>query len=162
MNKIHIELNQKNISTFIDKLKTLRSDIKEAEKEIVKDLVDNTEKEISNNYAASTYEYYGNSPTIGKTENTAYVEGEQVIYMEFGTGTAGADDGHPIKGDFLLNPYNSGKTIRVAKDDINPDTGINPRRIILDFYKSNNRRKNLYSRYSKWQASLLCLIRYKK
>ena len=43
-------------------------------------------------------------------------EGKDVIYEEFGTGDRGADDGHPWKGAYNLNPYNSGSTIRNVSD----------------------------------------------
>lgn len=34
--------------------------------------------------------------------------GDNAVYDEFGTGEEGADDGHPLKQAFGLNPYNSG------------------------------------------------------
>lgn len=36
------------------------------------------------------------------------LEGPGAVYDEFGTGEEGADDGHPMKGFYGLNPYNSG------------------------------------------------------
>ena len=36
------------------------------------------------------------------------LEGPGAVYDEFGTGERGADDGHPLKGFYNLNPYNSG------------------------------------------------------
>lgn len=46
------------------------------------------------------------------TENSlkGYIvlQGESAVYDEFGTGEKGADDAHPLKNNFGLNPYNSG------------------------------------------------------
>lgn len=36
------------------------------------------------------------------------LEGPGAVYDEFGTGERGAADGHPLKGFYNLNPYNSG------------------------------------------------------
>ena len=36
------------------------------------------------------------------------LEGPGAVYDEFGTGEKGADDAHPLKGFYNLNPYNSG------------------------------------------------------
>lgn len=36
------------------------------------------------------------------------LKGPSAVYDEFGTGEEGADDGHPLKGAFKLNAYNSG------------------------------------------------------
>lgn len=48
----------------------------------------------------------------GKTGYIA-LRGPGAVYDEFGTGDEGAADPHPMKGNFPLNPYNSGPTIRV-------------------------------------------------
>ena len=55
------------------------------------------------------------SHKINENRQSGYValSGANVLYEEFGTGDVGANDGHPIKGDFpFLNPYNSGQYIR--------------------------------------------------
>lgn len=44
------------------------------------------------------------------------VEGPQVIYDEFGTGTEGASNPHPARGNYNLEPYNSGFYIKTSKD----------------------------------------------
>lgn len=44
------------------------------------------------------------------------VDGPQVIYDEFGTGTKGASNPHPAKGSYNLEPYNSGFTIQTDKN----------------------------------------------
>lgn len=42
--------------------------------------------------------------------------GESAVYDEFGTGEKGAEDGHPLKGFYGLNPYNSGPQIHINKN----------------------------------------------
>ena len=115
--------------------KSFTENLKEYAKSIGADLIGIAEEEIKKGYASSPYEGYEESFSIGKTKEKAYVIGTQVIYREFGTGTAGAQESHPEKNnpEFGLNPYNSGKTIRPAGITIPPETGIMPRRFILDF-----------------------------
>ena len=48
------------------------------------------------------------------------LNGKNAVYDEFGTGEEGADDGHPLKGFYGLNPYNSGPVVSKL---INPLTG---------------------------------------
>ena len=43
------------------------------------------------------------------------VDGPQVIYDEFGTGTKGASNPHPAKSNYNLEPYNSGFYIQTNK-----------------------------------------------
>jgi hypothetical protein len=72
------------------------------------------------NYAASRYEpgdYMDFSKTGTDTEKEVCMSGPQAVYSEFGTGTEGAMQPHPMKGDFELNDYNSGRTIRTATDE---------------------------------------------
>lgn len=44
------------------------------------------------------------------------VAGPEVIYDEFGTGTEGANSPHPKKGDYDLEPYNSGFYIQTDRN----------------------------------------------
>lgn len=44
------------------------------------------------------------------------IEGPQVIYDEFGTGTEGANSPHPDKEKYNLEPYNSGFYIKTDKN----------------------------------------------
>lgn len=52
-------------------------------------------------------------PKISKSNVVGGVAmtGENAVYDEFGTGEQGKDNPHPMKGNFNLNPYNSGPTI---------------------------------------------------
>lgn len=47
---------------------------------------------------------------------TVIVEGPQVIYDEFGTGTEGLSNPHPTKNYYNLNGYNSGFYIKTNKN----------------------------------------------
>lgn len=63
------------------------------------------------------------SPKTGLVDNSIYktptengvasivMEGPNAVYDEFGTGEEGSNNPHPLKGQFNLNPYNSGPTI---------------------------------------------------
>ena len=132
---IKVNLSVNGIKDLTAKLRNFQQGIKEAQEQIVEDLIDIAKTEIEKGYASSPYEGYEESFSIGKTKNKAYVSGSQVIYREFGTGTAGAQESHPEKNnpEFGLKPYNSGETIRPAKITIPPETGILPRRFVLDF-----------------------------
>lgn len=55
-----------------------------------------------------------------KAAGSIIMEGPNAVYDEFGTGEEGAADPHPIKGQFGLNPYNSGPFVSTH---INPETG---------------------------------------
>ena len=66
------------------------------------------------------FELFGNEPSTFYIEGDDYsknviMEGPQAIYDEFGTGTLGEQNPHPIKSRFNLNDYNTGRTIRPAR-----------------------------------------------
>lgn len=46
--------------------------------------------------------------SVSKNKGEIALTGPNAVYDEFGTGELGADNGHPLKGNFGLNPYNSG------------------------------------------------------
>lgn len=125
MKKIKVPLSVDSLKELTKKLDRFKTDVEEAKKQIVSDLIDIAENEIKSNYASSIYSTADEK--IGRDDKSAFVEGSQVLYREFGTGTMGLQDSHPIKGNFNLNPYNSGRTIRRAGENINPETGILPR-----------------------------------
>ena len=126
MKEIRVPLSVKNLKELTKKLETFKKDIKKSKEEITKDLIDIADEEIRKGYASSPYEGYEEQNSFKKTKNKVSVSGTDVIYREFGTGTQGAMDAHPIKDEFSLKAYNSGRTIRTAKDTINPLSGIKP------------------------------------
>lgn len=112
-------LSNESLDEIINKLKSLKSELKETDKKIVDDMSEFVKKEVSRNLAATPYKD-GNEdaePYISKKGNNTKVgmHGTQVLYDEFGTGSKGQESPHPEKSKFGLNPYNSGKTIKINK-----------------------------------------------
>lgn len=117
MKKINLDLSTQQINQMIKRLEKLKKELNKSSEEIVKELSEMGLQEIQSNYAATPYKD-GNDDVgfftsgNGKNRRTIGAVGTQVLYNEFGTGTEGANSPHPQKGDFGLNAYNSGKTIR--------------------------------------------------
>ena len=121
MKIVKMDLSSQSIKDLVKKLEDFKKDIKQADKKIVKELSDLGLKEIQANYATTPYKD-GNEDvgffTAGNDDKrTIGVVGTQVLYNEFGTGTAGEMNPHEDKGKFSLNPYNNrvGTTIRENK-----------------------------------------------
>lgn len=94
-----------------------------ASKKIVEDLANYGLEKMQEIYAEAQSKYEDTtamdfSITGTETEKTVSMSGPQALYDEFGTGTIGAENPHPIKSEFGLNEYNSGPTIRRAEKDI--------------------------------------------
>lgn len=128
MKKIKINLSSQDIDGLINRLKVFQKEINETDEKIVEELSDFGLKEIEQNYANTTYKD-GNEDinffVIGTKQNKKIgVSGTQVLYNEFGTGTEGENSPHPQKGEFGLNPYNSGKTIRRNNKDTSNATQL--------------------------------------
>lgn len=125
MRTIKVNLSVKGINDLINKMDDLQEGIEKANKNIVEKLSDYALEEIQNNYAATLYKDGNEDVAFFKkgdeNSKSVGVSGKQVLYNEFGTGEAGANDGHEMKGDFNLRPYNSGKTIRTAKPGSNAE-----------------------------------------
>lgn len=114
--KINIKLSSQEIQKTIKKLENLQQELNEADIKIVQELSNLGLREIEQNYASAAYKD-GNDDinffiTGTEKKKKVGVSGSQVLYNEFGTGTEGANSPHPQKGDFGLNAYNSGRTIR--------------------------------------------------
>lgn len=116
MKTVNVKLSTQSIKELIKKLENFQGELKQAEEQIVEELADLGLQEIQDNYASTPFKD-GNedvsffSKGTGK-KKTIGVTGSQVLYNEFGTGTEGQNSPHPEKGNFGLNPYNSGNTIR--------------------------------------------------
>lgn len=114
-----VVLNQNSINDCIKSLGDLIRELQVVSRDIPKVLAQETAKEVAKNYAKSDYIDGSHDKTInvnvGNGNASVVVSGTQVIYDEFGTGTMGANNSHPIKSEFDLNPYNSGKTIRANR-----------------------------------------------
>lgn len=118
MNKtITTGLSTKELADMQKELDNWARRIEIASKNIVEDLADYGLKEMQKIYNQAQTQYQDSTTmdfSITGTEfsKTVSMSGQQAIYDEFGTGTIGAQNSHPQKGEFGLNPYNSGRTIR--------------------------------------------------
>ena len=116
MNK-RIKLDNKDISSLINKLQVLKSDLKKLPHEINKEIAE-IGLEYLNNESANTRTDHTidiNSIETDIVETTKgysiVAKGSEVLYAEFGTGEYGQDNPHPLKQEFDLNPYNSGPIV---------------------------------------------------
>lgn len=136
MKKIKIPLTQKGMEIFKSKIDNLISQLPKLNEEILSELADLGQNEIEKNRASTIYTDGNDDYKVFKEKtNDGYkvgARGSQVLYDEFGTGTEGLNAPHELKNNFNLDEYNSGKTIRKAGINMKAETGILPRRIILD------------------------------
>lgn len=128
MKKISVPLSVNGLKELKEKIIQLDNSLINACNQITKELADIADKEIRQNYSASPYTD-GNDDCEQFKEQTSNgyivgVKGTQVLYREFGTGTEGLNQPHPIKNQFPLNEYNSGKTIREVKITASPSSGL--------------------------------------
>ena len=116
MKTIKMELSSQSINSLIKRLENFQKDIKQVDKKVVNELCNLGLQEIQQNYASTPYkdgnEDVGFFITGSDANKKVGASGTQVLYNEFGTGTEGANIPHPQKGEFGLNNYNSGRTIR--------------------------------------------------
>ena len=121
MKTVKIELSSQSLNKLLKKINNLKEELDKANTEIVEKLADYTLSEIQTNFSSTDYKDGNEDISFFKRGSDKKVTigtmGSQVLYDEFGTGTAGANDGHEMKGDFPLKSYNSGKTIRTNKSD---------------------------------------------
>lgn len=115
-----LQLSTYDVNDLIKKLRFFESDVEDASittvnrlvdygKVIAKDLNEIAPKsgEVDNSITS----VHSKSIENGKAKGSIIMQGENAVYDEFGTGEQGADNPHPLKGNFNLNPYNSGPTI---------------------------------------------------
>ena len=123
--------NDVKVTVEADKLEQFLNNIgakmQKASTDIIEELANLALSEIQSNYSRSEYQP-GETMDFLKTgtdkEKTVSMAGPQAWYSEFGTGTEGQMQPHPLKGRFALNPYNSGETIRPASENVSEITGI--------------------------------------
>lgn len=121
--KRKIELTVSDIKNTINDLMFLKDNIKTANEDIVRELVEaGYEEAVMTN---ATAPQSGIEPSyviqrITEHGNAGYVAlvGKNAVYDEFGTGEQGASNPHPKKDEASrpLNPYNSGPTIKMDKN----------------------------------------------
>ena len=115
-----MKLSTASIKEVIKQLKQFEKEFDKIEEEIINQLADLGLEEIQKNYNDTPYKDGNEDISFFKTgtnkSKSIGVVGSQVLYNEFGTGTEGASNPHPQKGEYGLNAYNSGETIRTNKD----------------------------------------------
>lgn len=116
MKTVKVNLSNQDITHLIKRLEKLQKELEKADSQIVKELSDLGLKAIESNYSTTPYKD-GNEDvsfysTGSEKKKKIGVTGSQVLYNEFGTGTEGQNSPHPKKGEFGLNGYNTGETIR--------------------------------------------------
>lgn len=117
---IKVKLSLQELSDLKNRVINFKDNLNQLDSNIVNKLADFSLNEIQNNFSATDYKD-GNDDVAffkkgTKKSKTVGMSGTQVLYDEFGTGEEGAKSGHEMKGDFPLNPYNSGRTIRRNKN----------------------------------------------
>lgn len=117
MKTLKVELSYSEIEELKKKLLQLNKDLKEANKKSVEDMANLCDTQIRNNYASSPYTDGNDDVSFINEEKDnkrrVGVQGTQVLYREFGTGTEGLNAPHPMKREYNLKGYNSGSKIRV-------------------------------------------------
>lgn len=144
MKTIKVPLSSTEINNLIKKVEQLKKDLSKVDEEIVSKMSDFALKEIETNISSTPY-------TDGNEDTTVFEEdiengkkvgmkGSQVLYNEFGTGTEGERSPHPLKGNYSLKGYNTGRRIRKASVHVNEITGI-PIGVKYWVYKDKNGNK---------------------
>lgn len=116
MNK-RIKLDNKDISSLMNKLQVLKDDLKKLPQKINKEIAEIGLEYLKNEYANThtdhTIDINSISTEIRETQKgySIVAKGSEVLYAEFGTGEYGQSDPHPRKQEFDLNPYNSGPIV---------------------------------------------------
>lgn len=111
-----IELSTSSVNEALKKVDFLKDSIEVANEEVVIQLLDKG-AQVANQLNAS-------APQSGLDKSVVYtkindskdkgeigLKGNSAVYDEFGTGTEGQNNPHPMKNNFGLNPYNSGPNI---------------------------------------------------
>lgn len=117
MNKksFSIEAGAPGIKQLQDYLNNLNNNLDKLLNGVVGELAEvssNKMQEVYNNSGVEDSTPMDFSVVGTNADKTVSMSGEQALYDEFGTGTIGSENPHPMKNNFNLNPYNSGSTIR--------------------------------------------------
>lgn len=115
--RLKVNLSTKSIDSAIQTLNKLKNTLDKENDNMLKDLAEQTVDKAKEFYAEVKFKS-NNTPEFNyrKTEKgyQMYARGESLLYDEFGTGDEGQSQPHKLKGQFDLNDYNSGRTIRPA------------------------------------------------
>lgn len=112
-----MNLSSSSVNEVISKLQLLKQELNQSNNGVVEDLSNLAKEQIENNYAASPYTDGNDDVEVFKVKTDKGIKvgakGSQVLYREFGTGTEGLNSPHPMKNEFSLNAYNTGRKIKV-------------------------------------------------
>lgn len=112
---ITCNLTQKDIKKLIGNLKDFKEKAQPILNSALEELRDIGVAEIESSLNGSDFSASEPVSVLNEKDGNRYrigIKGAQALYEEYGTGTVGAMNPHPQK-DASLNPYNSGKTIRI-------------------------------------------------
>ena len=119
MRNLKAELSSSSLDNLIKELEDYKSKIKSVENNLPQRLADKAADYITENVNAITEKdgnIRANSGSYGiGNEALAYLEGEQAAYLEYGTGTVGANNSHPLASEVGWD-YASGERIFTTKD----------------------------------------------
>lgn len=115
-----VEIDVFNLKGTVDGLTWLYDNIEDEIGKILKEIADNGEDYLKKEYDSKDFDDnikdISTSTKISKTSAEIIAKGNDVLYEEFGTGDEGFSHPHPVKSDYNLNDYNSGKSIRNVSD----------------------------------------------
>ena len=113
--KINLDTNELN--SLIKSLRILSDNLKKIPDDISYEIAKQGEEFLDNQYKSThtdhTIDINSINTMITRKQNgySIIAYGEELLYAEFGTGEEGADNPHPLKSNFNLNPYNSGPIV---------------------------------------------------
>ena len=113
--KLDVEVEADELEKFLDRI--IKGEVEKISQKVLSEVSSYTLRQMRLNHIESEFQP-GEEMDFYEVKNgneiTDYMSGAQAWYSEFGTGTRGRARPHPMKDQFNLNPYNSGKTIRRA------------------------------------------------
>lgn len=115
--KIKVNLAKGELPDFINKLKTVKKETGSTNYKIRYDMIQVGKNTIKNSLGSNLFTPNEPTKVYSQKGKEVGIKGSQSIYDEFGTGNYGEAKAHPLKGEYNLNGYNSGKTIRINKDN---------------------------------------------
>lgn len=139
-----ISLNSKQLKQLANSIREVSKVFSNNENKIIEALSEYTKEQVEKNISSTRFEdgTHDLEAIIEKKDNSILVgmRGKQSVYDEFGTGTEGESNQHPMKSGKNLNPYNSGSTIRKADSYTSEMTGI-PQGELYWTYRGKNGEK---------------------
>lgn len=114
---MEVRLNKESINIAIEKLNNLKEETTDVALSRIVDKLLTAGEQEANFYTRGAPQSGVEQSRIVKEKSSNGLSGfvaligKNAVYDEFGTGTQGERDPHPMKNNFSLNPYNSGPHI---------------------------------------------------